>query len=130
MKSRVIGALLKKDLALFVSNRFYLLITIVGLVFYVGIYFILPAHAEEKLKLAMYAPVIPPAFSQITENDGTDIKFLSSEEGVKQAVLHEDYQVAIALPPDVMEIWSAGSELPPSLLGGNSLLCFPRYFHG
>jgi ABC-2 type transport system permease protein len=60
MNARVVKALLKKDIALFTSNRFYLLITVVGLVFYIGIYFVLPAQLDEKLSLAMYAPVVPP----------------------------------------------------------------------
>ena len=106
----VIKALLKKDLALFTSNRFYLLITVVGLVFYVGIYFVLPAQLDEKLSLAMYAPVMPPAFSQLTKHEGADVKFFSTEESLKQAVLDGDYQAAIALPPDIMDTWASGGK--------------------
>ncbi len=110
MNARVIMALLKKDIALFMSNRFYMLITIVGLVFYVGIYFILPAQLDEKLSLAMYAPVIPPAFTELTENEGVDIELFNTEESLRQAVLNGDYQVAIALPPDIMETWISGGK--------------------
>ncbi|MFC2023003.1 ABC transporter permease [Chloroflexota bacterium] len=108
MNARVIKALLKKDIALFTSNRFYLLITIVGLIFYAGIYFILPAQLDEKLSLAMYAPVVPPAFAQLTENEGADVEFFSTEEDLQKAVLDGDYQVAIALPADIMDTWAAG----------------------
>jgi ABC-type Na+ efflux pump permease subunit len=110
MNTRVIKALLKKDLALFVSNRFYMLITVIGLVFYIGIYFVLPAQLDEKLSLAMYAPVVPPAFSQLTGHEGADVEFFSTEESLKQAVLDGDYQVAIALPPDIMDVWAAGGK--------------------
>ncbi len=110
MNGRIVRALLKKDFALFMSNRFYLLITIVAVVFYVGIYFILPSDVDEKLSLAMYAPVLPPAFSQLTTQDAAEIELFESEEALKEAVLDGDYQAAIALPTDIMEVWAAGGK--------------------
>jgi ABC-2 type transport system permease protein len=128
MNTRVIKALLKKDIALFRSNRFYLLITVIGLVFYIGVYFVLPARLDEKLSLAMYAPVVPPAFTQLTEHQGVDIRYFSTEESLRQAVLNGDYQAAIALPPDIMTTWAAGgkplitvyyaSKAPPEINAG------------
>jgi ABC-2 type transport system permease protein len=110
MNTRVIKALLKKDFSLFTSNRFYLLITIVGIIFYIGMYFILPAQMDEQISLAMYAPTVPPAFTQLTENEGADIKMFDDEESLKQAVLDSDYQAAIALPPNIMDTWAAGGK--------------------
>jgi ABC-type multidrug transport system permease subunit len=110
MNARVIKALLKKDLALFASNRFYLLITVVGIVFYIGMYFILPAQVDEQLSLAMYAPVVPPAFTQLTEHEGVDVKMYDDEASLRQAVLDGDYQTAVALPADIMETWAAGGK--------------------
>jgi ABC-2 type transport system permease protein len=107
VKKHVIKALLRKDLRLFMSNRFYMLITIVGLVFYIGIYFILPARVNEQLSLAMHAAVLPPAFSQLTGREGADIKLFSSDELLKQAILDGDYQVGVSLPPNIMDIWAA-----------------------
>jgi ABC-2 type transport system permease protein len=110
MNTRIIKALLKKDLALFTSNRFYLLITIVGLAFYIGMYFILPVRLDEKLSLAMYAPVVPPAFTQLTENEGAETEFFNDEESLKQSILEGNYQAAVALPPDIMDTWAAGGK--------------------
>ncbi len=110
MNARTVKALLRKDLALFMSNRFYMLITIVGLVFYAGIYFLLPSEVDEELKLGMYAPVVPPAFSQLTAQEGVDIEFFQSEEALRQVVLDGKYQVAIALPADIMDAWSTGGK--------------------
>jgi ABC-2 type transport system permease protein len=91
MNTRVIKALIKKDLALFVSNRFYMLITIIGLVCYIGIYFVVPVPLDKKLSLAMYVPIVPPAFSHLTGHEGADVEFFSTEESLKQAVLDSDY---------------------------------------
>jgi ABC-2 type transport system permease protein len=108
MNFRVIKSLLKKDLALFRSNRFYMLITVVAIIFYIGIYFILPSKVDEKLSLAMYAPVVPPAFAQLTGHEGVDIEFFSSEAALKQAVQDGQYQEGVSLPADIMDIWAAG----------------------
>jgi ABC-2 type transport system permease protein len=110
MSARVIKALLKKDFKLFTSNRFYLLITIVGLVFYIGVYFIMPSQTEEKLSLGMYAPVLPPAFTQMTGQEGVDIHYYDNEDALKQAVLDGEYEVAVALPGDIMETWATGGK--------------------
>jgi len=111
MNTRTVIALLKKDVALFLSNRFYLLITVIGLIFYIGIYyFALPSHTDEKLSLAMYAPVVPPAFSQLIEHEGVNIEYFDNEESLKEAVLDNQYEVALSIPPDIMKTWAAGSK--------------------
>ncbi len=110
MNGRAIRALLKKDLALFVSNRFYFLITVVGMVFYIAIYFLLPPTIDEELSLAFYAPEMPPAFEQLAGQPGADIKLFDSVESLKDAVQNGDYQAGIALPADIMDIWAAGGQ--------------------
>lgn len=110
MNCRIIKALLKKDISLFLSNRFYLLITIVGIVFYIGIYFLMPSTVEEKLNLALHAPVLPPAFSLLTSQEGFDTHPFSDEEEMKQAVLDGDFTVAISLPDNIMDVWEAGGK--------------------
>lgn len=108
MNFRTMRALLKKDLALFLSNRFYLLITVLGLVFYIGIYFLLPQTADEKLKLGIYAPVLPPAFQQLTGQPGMEIKMFNSLDELKTSVEKGGYQAGISLPADIMDVWQAG----------------------
>jgi ABC-2 type transport system permease protein len=110
MNMRAVRALLKKDLALFVSNRFYFLITVVGLIFYIGIYFLLPRNVNENLKLAMYAPVLPPAFEQLTSQPGTDIQFFNSVDELKQAIQDGTFQAGVVLPADIMTTWAEGGQ--------------------
>ena len=110
MNGRAVRALLKKDLALFMANRFYMLMTIVGLVVYVALYFILPSTVDETLKLAMYAPQMPSAFHQLTDQPGADIKLFDNVDSLKQAVQKGDYQAGIALPPDILDTWAAGGK--------------------
>ena len=110
MNSRVIRALLKKDFALFMSNRFYMLITFLGLIFYVGIYFILPSAVDEKIGLALYAPVVPPVFTQLTGEDSISIEYFPDAELLKQSVLNGDYDVALSLPDNIMDTGQTGEK--------------------
>jgi ABC-2 type transport system permease protein len=110
MNGRVIKALLKKDFSLFTNNRFYLLITVVGIVFFIGVYFVLPSELNEEFSLAMYAPVVPPAFTELTHHEGVKVKYFPDEASLKEAVLNGDYQVGIALPADIMDVWASGGK--------------------
>lgn len=56
MRSRraIVGAILRKDLATFARDRFYVTITLLGLVFYVAVFWLLPAQADETLLLGIH----------------------------------------------------------------------------
>jgi ABC-2 type transport system permease protein len=110
MNVRTIRALLKKDLALFRSDRLYLVLTVLSLVFFTAIYFVMPRQVDEDFSLGMYAPVLPPAFSQLTQQPGTDIEFFQTEDDMKQSILDGKYQAGIALPANIMEIWDSGGK--------------------
>lgn len=62
MNGQMIGALLRKDLVLFFSNRFFALVTVLALVFYAVIYYAMPGTVDETLEMAIYAPNLPPGF--------------------------------------------------------------------
>ncbi len=102
MSLRIIGALVAKDLSLFFRNRFFALITVLGLVAYMVIYFIMPSSVNENLEIGLYAPVMLPAFEQMQE-EGLQIQMVESEELLKEGVIEGQYVAGIALPADIME---------------------------
>jgi ABC-2 type transport system permease protein len=87
-----------------------MLITLVGMVFYIGIYFVLPSDVDETLSLAIHAPVVPPAFAQMAGQEGVEVEYFPSREALRQAVLDSEFQVGIALQADVMDVWAAGGK--------------------
>jgi ABC-type multidrug transport system permease subunit len=107
MNSRIVKALLKKDFTLFMSNRFYMLITFIGIIFYIAIYFLMPSQVDEELNVAMYADEVPEVFAQLSGQEGINIEYYSDEEALKQGVLDGNYQAGISLPEDIMEIWQS-----------------------
>jgi ABC-2 type transport system permease protein len=100
MNASIIAALLRKDLVLFFSNRFFALITFLALFAYAILYYLLPAEIDETLELALFAPDLPtPLINELSE-DGLVIINMESEQALKDAVLEGRYPVGVVLPSD------------------------------
>ncbi len=110
MNWRVIKALIVKDFSLFFRNRFYALITVLGIVFYLIIYFVMPPSVDEKLEVGLYAPVMPPVFTQIQEEEGLEFEIFESEEALKEAIINGVHEAGVALPADIMEKFASGQK--------------------
>jgi len=102
MNLRIIGALISKDFALFFRNRFFALVTVLGIVAYTIVYFVMPSSVDESLKIGLYAPVMPPVFEQLQE-EGLEIEVVESDEALREAVTEGQYMAGVALPADIME---------------------------
>ncbi len=109
MNLRIIGALVAKDFSLFFRNRFFTLVTVLGLVLYMVIYFIMPSSVNENLEIGLYAPVMLPAFEQM-QGEGLEIEVVESEELLKEGVTEGQYVAGIMLPADIMEGFMSGQK--------------------
>lgn len=107
MNWTIIKALVSKDFFLFFRNRFIGIVTILGLVFYIVLYFLMPRTVDENLEIGLYAPVVPPAFEQVRA-EGLVINAVESEEALQEAVIDGDYVAGIALPADAVEKLMSG----------------------
>jgi len=109
MNPRIISALVSKDLSLFFRNRFIAVITVLGIVAYLGMYFAMPGSVNETLEIAFYAPVTPPVFDQMKDS-GLELRALESERAVKEAVKKGEYLSGIVLPTELMQKLVAGQK--------------------
>jgi ABC-2 type transport system permease protein len=100
MNGRMLAALLRKDIVLYFSNRFFALITVLGLVFYALIYFVMPADLDETLEMAIFAPNAPAQLLSELEEAGVVLVEMDSAEALQTAVTSGDYDVGVVLPPD------------------------------
>ncbi|MBA7623667.1 hypothetical protein ES703_31065 [subsurface metagenome] len=107
MNWTIIKALVSKDFFLFFRNRFIGVVTIIGLVFYILFYFLMPKAVDENLEIGLYAPIELPIFEQV-EAEGLVIDAVESEEILKEAVIDGSYVAGIAVPPDAMEMLMSG----------------------
>jgi ABC-2 type transport system permease protein len=103
MNSRIVAALVRKDVALFLRNKFFVVVTALGLVAYIVIYFVMPGSVDETLEMGLYAPgEVPPVLEDV-QGKGLEIEEVDSEEALRQAVVAGRYVAGVALPPDFMD---------------------------
>jgi len=103
MNPRIVATLVMKDVALFSRNRFFMILTALGLVAYIVIYFVMPASVDETLEVAVYAPEQVPPVLEDAQSQGLKIELVGSEEALRQAVIDGRYVAGIALPADFMD---------------------------
>jgi len=106
---RIVTALVAKDLSLFFRNKFFGLITGLGIVAYIVIYFVMPSSVNETLQIGLYAEVVPPAFEQVSE-EGIVFETFESEDALIEAVTEGQYASGVALPPDILDLLASGEK--------------------
>ena len=110
MNWHTIPALIRKDLTLIFRNKFYTMITIVGLLAYIGVYFAMPSQVDEIIEVGIFAPSGSAEIIAQLENDGLTFQLHDSEESLKQAVLDDQIVTGIALPPNLQQDILAGEK--------------------
>jgi ABC-2 type transport system permease protein len=108
MNWRIIGTLVSKDLSLYFRKKGILVLTIMGLVFYLIIYFVMPANVNEDLRIGLYAPEVPTAFAMAQFQEGVDITIVASEDDLQAGVTNGTYIAGISLPEDIADKLSKG----------------------
>ena len=110
MNRRIIGALIAKDLTLFFRNRFFAMMSVLGIVAYATIYFLMPSSVDETLEIGLYAPVLPPVYEQMVAGgqEGLALELAETEDALEAAVLEGDYIAGISLPADYSQKLAAG----------------------
>lgn len=106
----MIAALVQKDIRLFFRNQFFALITGLGLVFYLAIYFLLPADVEETLPFAVYVEGMAAdvALGDLPLGDGLAINTFDSETSLIDAIQNGDFMAGLALSAATMTAISEG----------------------
>ena len=110
MNLPIIFTLVKKDLKQYFSNRFFALITLVGLAMYVAVFFLLPKSVDETITLGWYSAALPIGVSSLFEGEDVKLDEFPTEEALKAAVLDGDETVRIALPADFIQQLQAGAK--------------------
>ena len=108
MRLRAIRALVAKDFTLFFRNRFFALITLLGLVVYVALYFVMPGSVDETLDIGLYAQGWTT--SDEIQQQGLEIHVAESEDDLKEGVLAHDYVAGVVLPGDLVEKLASGQK--------------------
>ena len=113
MNWHIVKTLLIKDAKLYFRNQLFAVITVLGIVMYIVIYFLMPNHVEDTISVLIYTPsAIPPIFAQeFAERDIKVHTISESEEVLKTAVLEKEFIAGIALPENALAELEAGHDL-------------------
>jgi ABC-2 type transport system permease protein len=121
MTWRAIATLAGKELTLFSRNRFFTLVSVLGLVAYVAIFYAMPGSVDEVLEIALYAPVLPRVFNAAQRADGLAIEIMESEDSLREAVADGRYPAGVVLPPDFEQSLLAGEPVRVSAFLASSI---------
>lgn len=108
MNWHIIGAVVHKDLSLFLRNKFISILTALSIIVFVVIYFVMPGSTA-VYEFGLYAPVVPPVFAEEDDANYDFVKF-DSEMELREAIEAKDYQVGIVLPADIIEKFEGGEK--------------------
>ena len=104
----ILLTMIVKDLKLYFKNRFFAFITLLGLVFFIGIYFLLPDIVNETMELAVVSPLDFSATQAELEEGGVVLRIMADEDDLRAAVESDDVPVGIVFPEDLAQMLMAG----------------------
>jgi ABC-2 type transport system permease protein len=116
MNLRLMFALIRKDVQLYFSNRFFALITLLGLVVYIVIYFLLPTTVDDSLALGLYAAEMPPALESLLTEGEVSLYRAGTVEALQEAVLDGVVPVGFVFPDDLPAQLLRGEQATVQLL--------------
>jgi ABC-2 type transport system permease protein len=108
MNWQTILPLIQKDLTIFFRNKFYTLITVMALVAYIGVYYLMPDTVDEIIEVGLYAPSSSAEAAKVLEDDGISFQLFESEATLQQAILDEEIGSGIAFPENLFQDVAAG----------------------
>ena len=110
MNWHLIGTLAAKDVSLYFRNKLFTMLTILGLVMFIVIYFVMPKTVDATYQIGVYAPELPPVFGAVSLEEGIEIETVASEEVLKEAVLAGNYIAGASLPAGLLEQIKEGNQ--------------------
>ncbi|MDK2981585.1 MAG: type transport system permease protein [Chloroflexota bacterium] len=99
----MIRALIEKDLKLYFRNPFFALITGLGLVAVIVLYFLLPAQADDSLSTALVLPADTSTEMRAFLSDAFESDLLASQQELMTAVEAGDYAAGMVLTDAMLD---------------------------
>ena len=115
-------AIIAKDFRLFTRDRFFFFVSILGLVFYAGMFWLLPDTVDETLQIGIVGPVGDIDVGDVNESDqGLELVPYESEEALVVAIEEGDeVVVGMVLPTSIADpviTVYVGSGVPEAVAG-------------
>ena len=111
----MIRALIEKDLKLYFRNPFFALITLLGLVLVVVLYYLLPAQPDESLSTALVLPADTSPKMSAFLSGAFESDLLDSPQELINAVETGDYSAGMVLTEAILSDLSTGQPVDVSV---------------
>jgi ABC-2 type transport system permease protein len=116
MSAAILITLIRKDIRLFFANRFFALVTVLGLVFYSLVYHMMPRTVDERMEIGLLADRLPEAFSEQLADEGMLIEQYTTEAALREAVASGGMPVGIIFPADLASRLAVGHKPQAQIL--------------
>ena len=121
VKPRIIWAFLKKDARAFFRDRFFVVVTFVGLAFYIGIFQVIPDTVDEVVDLGVSGD-LGMDLESLDEDGGLGLTRYDSEEALIAAVDEgEEVMAGLAFPDGFVASVASGEEVTVKVVTGVGL---------
>ena len=94
MTPRIVAAIVRKDLRAFGRDRFFLFMTILGLVAYAVVYHLLPSTVDETVALGVHGADVAARTAEREGLPGLHLEEFATRDALAEAVLERDDLVA------------------------------------
>lgn len=119
---RIIRALVRKDLVAFSRDRFFAVMTALGLVFYIFFFWVLPADVDETIELGVSGPGTVQALGGGGEEGGFEMVTFDSRDDLIAAVEAGDDVIAgLAFPDTFFEDVASGGRATVEIILGTGV---------
>ena len=108
MNWRGIRTLVAKDVNLYFKNRFFALVTVLALVAYAVLFFVMPASVDESIEIGVFAPSLPAGVAEALRGQGVELIEVASADELRESVASGDRAVGVLLPADLFEQLQSG----------------------
>ncbi|MCL4266237.1 MAG: ABC transporter permease [Anaerolineae bacterium] len=102
MNTNLVSTIVVKDLSLYFRNRFFAFVTVLGLVFYVLIYYALPTTVDETVTIGVYAPALPAVLLEALAEEGVVLQTAVTENDLLQAMENGDYNIGVVVSDNLL----------------------------
>lgn len=120
----ILGAIMAKDLRTFARDRFYVMVTVLGLAAYIALFWVLPASAERTVALGAHLPGGQELLEQRAGEQGGGFEIVPFDSSAQlQAAVEEGTRVVAGLDFPQTFLFDAREGLPTSvrvLLGADA----------
>ncbi|MPZ72519.1 MAG: ABC transporter permease subunit [Nitriliruptorales bacterium] len=119
----VVAAIVAKDLRVYARDRFYVLVTVLGLAFYIALFWVLPATATQVVRLGVHLPGGEALLEEGGGDSGTGFELVpfSSAQELESSIAQGDAAAGMDFPEEFLQQASTGQATSVRvLLGGET----------